>query len=801
MKKLTLKRVPVAITLLSGTMLPLSHAAFAQSAQLEEVVVTARRNEESIQAVPISISALSGEALSDNKIESGASLQMHVPSLTIYSQTRDEETFAIRGLSGAGASAQGQAPSVTTYFAQVPLPTGDGGGPGRYFDLQNIQVLKGPQGTLFGRNSTGGAVLFEPQRPTNNLEGYIQAQAGNYADKGLEGAINLPLVDNVLTARVSVKTDHRDGFTHDITRDEWLDDRDYQSGRVSLLFTPSEHFENLLVADYFKSNTRGSSDVVLGINDNYVLRPDVVGIPGHPIPLKIGGTVTISQLVAAAGNPAAQGAAIAAAAAAGGFAIYNTAVTQGAVAQQLALGDRKVQSSSDHLDDIKAWGVADIATYSIADNLTFKNILGYRSYEQKLAYDFDGSGLGLLDQNIPSGPSASVAQITEEPQLQGTSFDDRLDWTVGAFAAYVHTPDTQVGELSAFGSQALKMTYTKSTSRSLYGQGTYDLGDFVDGLKLTLGYRYTKDHRSLDQTTRTNNVCTLPPGDPNVDFAACQFTMEKDFGAGSYTMGLDYQIDPDTLVYLAHRRGYRSGGLNTGGAQVGQSSFGPEYVTDIEAGIKRDWHFDNGVSARTNLAAFRTQRDDAQVSQSFAVVTNNQTNIVYLIVNEAQATIKGLEAEGQLALPVGLDLSVSYAYTDAKFDKYLDLASNTELKNQPYPFTPRNKLTANVRYTLPLPVAIGTVSASVNWSHSSSVDFNVAPDPFGQQPAYSQTDVFLNWKGIMQSTFDASIFVTNLANKAYLIGGIPTYNSAGFTSGVESEPRMWGASVKYTFKD
>lgn len=727
----------------------------AAAGELEEIVVTVRRTEETAQSVPVSVTAISGQTLADTRIDNGAALQKLAPSLSVYSLSRDEETFALRGLSSANTSSQGQAPSVMTYFAQVPLPPGDGGGPGRYFDLQNVQVLKGPQGTLFGRNSTGGAVLFEPQRPTEKTEGYLKAQIGNYADRELEGAANLPLVTDKLTVRLAGSIARRDGFTKNITNGDDLDNRNYRSGRVSVLLTPNDHLENLLVGDYFHSATHGSSNVLLGINNASALA----------------------------------------------FFFPQSALND-AVAQQNALGIRKVALSQDTGNTITAWGISNSTQWAINDNLTLKNILGYRRYKQFLRNDNDASNLVILDARTRSGPTNSREQWTEELQLQGTALDDSLDWTLGIFGLTARAPDTQHAEYTVFRSIAsVNTTEPKETSWSPYGQLTYDLSPWIDGLKVNAGYRYTKDHRELKQSARSNGNCSLDAGDPSVNFSNCELSLSRNYGSGSYTIGTDYQLTPDALLYLTHRKGYRSGGLNTQGAAVGRSVFGPEHVSDIEAGIKADWHFYAGVSARTNIAVFRTKRDDAQISQAFTAVVNGTTQSLNLIVNEAAATIKGLEFDGLVSFPFGLNLSAAWAYTEATYDSYLDITKtpNQALKNQPYPFTPRNKVSLGARYQVPISDGFGDLSAAINWSRSSAIKFNVAPDPFGDQAAYAQTDLFLNWTDAMQAPIDISLFVTNLTDTKYKIGGFPVYYSVGFSSGVYNEPRMFGISAKYRF--
>lgn len=737
--------------------LPLLSAlpAPAFAAALEEVVVTVRRVEETAQSVPIAVTALTGETLSEARIDNGAALQKLAPSLSVYSLSRDEESFSLRGLNSANTSAQGQAASVMTYFAQVPLPPGDGGGPGRYFDLQNVQVLKGPQGTLFGRNSTGGAVLFEPHRPSGASEGYAKAQAGNHADRELEAMANLPLVEDKLAARFAGSMAKRDGFTKNTVNGDDLDDRNYRSARLSVLFTPTDGFENLLVADYFHSDTNGSSNVLLGINN----------------------ASTVGRL-------------------------YPAATLDDAVAQQEALGKRKVALSVDTGNRITAWGVADIAQLELNSDLTLKNILGYRRYRQFLHNDNDGTALPILDAVNDDGPVNVRRQWSNELQLQGSAWDQTLDWTLGLFGLTADTPSEQSNQYVYFGRfRSSSVTEPEESSWSPYGQATYDMSEWIDDLKFTAGYRYTKDRRELKQTALTNGRCSLNATDPAVDAAACELSLSKHFSSSSYTVGFDYQLTPDMMLYLTHRKGYRSGGLNTQGYAVSRSEYDPEHVSDVEIGMKADWRFDSGIAARTNLAAFRTKRDDAQVSEAFTAIVNGTPQSLNLIVNEASATIKGIEFDGLLSFPFGLTTSAAWAYTDAQYDRYLDITTtpNRELTNQPYPFTPRNKVTLGARYDFALPADIGNLSTSINWTRSSAIKFNVAPDPYGQQDSYSQTDLFVNWNNAMSEPVDIALFVTNLTDTTYRIGGFPVYYSVGFSTGVYNEPRMFGISMKYRF--
>ncbi|MGH6997776.1 MAG: TonB-dependent receptor plug domain-containing protein, partial [Phenylobacterium sp.] len=362
-----------------------------------------------------------------------------VPSLTTYQQARDEVTLSIRGQSSPGASAQGQNPRVTAYFAEVPLQTGDGGGPGRFFDLQNVQVLKGPQGTFFGRNATGGAVLFEPKRPTDQFEGYAVAQYGRFDDRQLEGAVNLPLADQ-LAVRVAGKWAKRDGFTRNITTGQMQDDRDYFGGRVSALFKPGGGFESYFMFDYLSNDTNGSSAYFAGYNPDKVLTPDLLegALPGMPIPLTLAGNgPSIAEFAA---DPAGT---LPAAIAAGRVVFYPDPLLVDQLAAQQAGGPRVTLGNVDGLNKVRAWGFTNISTLALADEVSLKNIFGYRRFKQRSRYDLDGVALPLLDQTTPDGWMNNLRQITEELQVQGRLLDDTLDFTIGTFLLWQKAPSPQ----------------------------------------------------------------------------------------------------------------------------------------------------------------------------------------------------------------------------------------------------------------------------------------------------------------------------------------------------------------------
>lgn len=787
---------PAGTTSVSASPAPVapgpSAARIEDSAALGDIIVTARRREESLQSVPVAVQAFDGAALDERRIENATDLSKLVPALTSAQSSRDEENYVIRGNSGSGASISGQQVTVTSYLAQVPLPIGDGGGPGRYFDLQNVQVLKGPQGTLFGRNSTGGAVLFEPRRPGNEFGGYVEAQAGNYKDRGLEGALNIPLTET-LKIRIAGKAEDRDGFTKNITTGQDQDNRRYASGRLSILWKPTSSIENIFVGDMLRSKTNGSSNHLTAVD------------PNATIPRIFGGAV------------------------------------QAQLARQDALGPYVAISSVPGRDKVHSSGFSNITTISATDNLTLKNIVGLRRIKQLNRFDYDGSPISLLDFDTcataatchPQNPHApwtlNVRQWTEEFQIQGKLLDDRLNYTLGIFGANVSTPDANYShQTSVFGSTTDVNQFVSDRSRAVYGQLSYNLSSLVNGLTATAGYRRTNDKRGLTiyqvasgkcVTGATGTVIADPANAP-----ACRGDFEAKFTSDSYTFGLDWKVSETALVYVAHRKGYRAGGTNPLAGPVLLSTppipnaaslftYAPETLKDVELGLKADWDLGGDWRLRTNLAAFTQTLDNAQLNQTFSVGTST----VSALVNASTAKVKGIEAEATLQPTRQLSLQFAFAYTDAKYGRFLDYSRRDPVTNGPlsftgraFPFTPKTKFNAGATYRLPLADNQGELSLSANYAHKSSITLGLIPfilvagvnTPDGEsvQKPTDVVDLNFGWKKIMGSNIDADLYVTNLLDTTYKIGGASLINSGlGVNQRIYNEPRMYGLQLRYRF--
>jgi iron complex outermembrane receptor protein len=235
--------------------------AASSGGDLEEIVVTARRQEEKAQTVPITLTTLTAARLEKQDIRNNLDLLRDVPGLNGTTGASLGVTFSfIRGASG-----------VVSYFDQIPIAAG-GVNQSYFFDVSNIQVLKGPQGTLFGLSNDAGAILYEPNKPTNNYEGYIQGTLGDYGRGEFDAVLNLP-IDDKLALRFGAQFNHQDGYIRVRNPDVDLLDQNYYDGRVQAAFRPTDDIDNELLVNYFHSRYRPGTFVLAGVN------------PGIPIAL------------------------------------------------------------------------------------------------------------------------------------------------------------------------------------------------------------------------------------------------------------------------------------------------------------------------------------------------------------------------------------------------------------------------------------------------------------------------------------------------------------------------------------
>jgi iron complex outermembrane receptor protein len=757
--------------------------------QLEEIVVTARRREEVLQDVPVAITAISGSELDDRHLVDTADLRELSPSLNVSGQLRDDAQFFIRG-QGPGVINAGQHnfTSVATYFDEVPTLIS---GPGVFFDLANVQVLKGPQGTLFGRNTTGGAVLFTPAKPTQDFEGDVKLTAGNYADREAEAFVNLPLIDNILSLRVAGDFAKRGGFTQNVITGQYLDDRDFSSWRVSLRWTPIDGLDNTLVFDGRNINQNGSSAILRAVNPNAVLSPNFWSSFPAPlnalpaVPLTIGGngpSVAAFSTTPPAQIPALIGQALAA----GRVSYFPNPALQGVLAEQQALGIRQEAFPEVLHDEQRALGLINTTVWDVTDDVTLKNILGFRRNRVKEDNDYDGTVLPLLAQVTPSGDGWNTAldQYTEEFQIQRRG--NLINWITGLYYEYSQPGTQQVFEGNTLGVDSLRYPSFRDSSSAVFAHLDVNLSDVHSGLSISGGARYTHDEREASVTQIDNTgQCTPAEG-------GCSFS--KDFGAATWDFSIQQKLNDDTMTYVAVRKGYKSGGFNLPAPAPDEAAFGPETVTDLEVGLKSDWKI-GSMPVRTNLDVYRDWYRNIQLIQA---VATPGVGIQSLITNAASAKIYGFEGELTLIPVRSLELTAFYSYTRAIYGNLF--YDDTNVTGTQFDFVPMNKAGGTARYT----ISMGTAGALVlgadgTYQSVANSPDRTAPSPINKVPSYALLNLHLDWNGVLGLPLDIGFFGTNMTNREYIVGGYPLYSSLGFTSALYGEPRMYGASVRYRF--
>ncbi|GFE79641.1 TonB-dependent receptor [Steroidobacter agaridevorans] len=817
--------------------------------ELNEIIVTARRTEERLQDVPISITVFNQEQLANRNVTNAVDLANYTPSLSANSNFGIENTsFAIRGF----VQELGTQPSVGTYFADVVAargPTqgtqaGDGVGPGSFFDLQNVQVLKGPQGTLFGRNTTGGAVLLVPQKPTGDFEGYLEGSYGNFDMYRLQAALNVPFGEG---ARFRLAADHqgREGYLNNISGigPKDYNDVNYSAVRASLVLDLTPNLENYTIASWSKSDTNGSVEKLIACNPTGFNPPD-------------------PQL---------------------GLRNFVGILSCGQLADEQARGTdfHDVQAAvTDPISLIEQWQLINTTTWHVSDTVTLKNIASYAEFTneqraQLFATNWQTSTLPMPYPMvffrgvpavftgvfaIPGHNTADQSTYTEELQLQGSSEDGKLRYQLGGYLEWsdpLSTVGNQSSQLasctdlatldctdpigSVFSvalSQQLgfpvpvnvgAVNYTAGRtayrSRGVYAQSSYDL---AERFTLTGGLRYTWDEQTNSAQRITYSFPVLPPfiggpsqrcTDPSSAPSCGQF-LKQESDKPTWLLGLDYKPGDDVLVYGKYARGYRAGGVFTN-APIDHRTFDPEKVDNFELGLKTS--FRSAVRGVFNIAAFYNDFTDQQLQFGFDARVDPVTGATApvspttAVINAGKSRIYGAEVEVSITPIEGLTFDANYTYLNAEIrsiDQVTTLDPNYQVQTSqiesgaPLALSPKNKYALSANYTWRLPETVGLITFGATFVHTDEQLTSYSyQDPailalFGKNYGVIDSRDLLNlnvtWEGIAGSPVDLSAFATNVTDEEYFqyVPGLPTSGSDYAALG---EPRMYGFRLRYRF--
>jgi iron complex outermembrane recepter protein len=715
---------------------------------LDEVIVTARRVSENVQDVPISIVDLNSTQLNYQSVTTANDLGRVAPGLSIMNTAANTGavTYSIRGQ----GSTFGSGPGVIPYFDEVANFSQ------AIFDVANVQVLKGPQGTLFGRNTTGGAVLFTPNMPTDTFNGYADVRAGNFGRADVEFGVGGPIIGDTLTFRLSGQSLNRAGYTTDVVTGVKLDNENEQNVRGILKFKLNDSFDNTALVQWTQQSENGNSAPLTTISPQSPLAP-----------------LLAPQL-----------------------------------AMQQALGIRDVLGEFPYATAFAAtYGGIDTANLKINNLLSLKNIASYLHSTTERAWDLDATNLPLLGV---LNPTATNEQYTEEFQVRLN--DGPLTGVVGYYFEHQSSP-FEIGfvEVSSFlfagvpipgVNAAVNAEGLTSKSRAPYAQFDYKV---LPQLTLTAGVRYTSD--DVTATPTGSALISFPPL-PALSALPFAFTpgAEHDFHATTWNVAADYAVDPNLNIYGHVSKGYKQGGFN-GTAPPALQSYNPEFVIDYELGTKGHSEFANGWKIRYDADAFYDHYTNIQRDENVTLPTGG---VATIIQNAAAGYITGAEFQFAIELNKYFQVSTAYTYLYAKYTSFNGGPGVGDVSASKFPNTPTSQFTLTPIVTLPIPEHFGTLTAQGTvyaQSHFATDAFNVPNGnptvdldvPGANAPGYTRVDLRIQWNHIMSSQVSAGLYALNVLDRRYITGTDNQLNSFGIRSAVFAPPPLYGIEVRYEF--
>lgn len=716
-------------------------AAAGHAAALEEMVVTARKREENLQETPLSIQALGKSELENRSITSVTDLQSSVPNLSMpgagAAGSSTNSSVYIRGVGQSDTSIT-MDPGVGVYIDGVYRARLQGGAL-ELMDIERIEVLRGPQGTLYGRNTIGGAINIVSSRPGNEVGARMKLGVGNYDLRSASIVGNLPLIEDKLLARLSLGYSDRDGYSKNTFTGERWNDKNFIGSRVVLDYLATDTLSFNFNADWSKRNLHnaGSQCVVL--------------------------------------NPNAQV-----------FRLLDASLGFGEACRATQRG-KKLEFAHDlkSLDKNTEWGFGLTADWELSADIALKSITAFRRLEWEGNSDVDGTALALVTSR--QAPSTQD-QWSQELQLQGETLDGDLNWTSGLYFFTEKANRPGFAETFPFNSFTSRNRKTDNDSYAAFGQATYQ---FNPAWSLTAGLRYTYEERAFS-SEEYNLVSGVP---------LSLLDGKEDFDALTPMLNLSYAANENVLVYASWSQGYKSGGFNARAnpdTPLSPAPFDPEQVDAWELGIKSTW-LDNRLTV--NLAAFQTNYDDIQLTVFTATSTGSFLSLVEN-AGKAEIRGVELDINAQLTSWWKISGGYGRTDAKYKKFDTIDTATRQTVDQTHLSFanTPLEVFNLSSEWRLPVVVAdiIEETKLRVDYSHNSGYYNDVINTPQLKTSAFS----LLNASLVMtfnDSRSQLQLWGKNLTNEFYVTGALSLADSFGVGQRYLSEPRTYGVSLSHEF--
>lgn len=639
---------------LTALAVPAAQAQDSGEVVLEEIIVTAQKREESLQDVPISVNAVTGEKLAEAGIVRLDDLKAYVPNLQV-TETGIANNFYIRGI-GSGLN-QGFEQSVSIFADGIYRGRGHQSRM-PFLDLERVEVLRGPQPILFGKNAIAGAVSMISAKPGDEFEGGVRvSHETEYAETLGELVLSGPLSDT-FGARLALRSRTADGYIKNNTLGREEPSRDELGGRLTFTFEPSESFDATLRIEGGRFDVKGRQVEIFGEQPSAPLLR-----PSRTVP---GGTIT---------NPPIPGR------------TYGQ-ILAGAFGQSASVLDNTLnyqRSSNGEYSNLDNKEYALTMNWRLGNGLTLTSVTGYSGYTLDETCDCDFTGANVFTAGI----TEDYSQTSQELRIASDT-DQRLSWIGGVFwqkydleeTDYIHVPSNSVlvpllngnpalpmGSGTAFANTANPRLFKQDSELyAAFAQATFNVSD---SFRITAGGRYSSEDKT---GSRATNITAgiggppLPAGLIDVLYNAV-FRIQRHSVSGerseskfSPLVNLQYDFGGDSMAYVSWSKGYKSGGYdarsNQAPANGGSFEYEPEEATNYELGVKTSI----GRAAQLNAAVFFTDYTDLQTSAFDGSIGFN--------VGNGSAEVKGVEIEGRWQATERLYLSGSVAWLDFEWTKY-----------------------------------------------------------------------------------------------------------------------------------
>ncbi len=749
--------------------------------QAAAIVVTAsRRREENVQDVPISITAINAETLEKRGDFTLGQIQQQVPTLQVFSFNPRNTNVNIRGLgSNVALTNDGLENGVgiyidNVYYGRVGQSQFD------LVDLEQIEVLRGPQGTLFGKNTTAGAINITSRKPSYDFEFQGEATLGDYEYHQLRGSVSGPIIADKVAFRLSVADTHRDGFLYNVTTKEKAQDYDNFTVRGQLLVEPADSVEIRLIGDFSRQKQNHVLNVLAGTFNEYD--------DGTPIP------ESFDIRLARAGH---------------------TPYT-------LNPFNRIGESDSHYQSNMDGYGLSGQVDWDLG-NVALTSITAYRWWDWNPANDGDNTALPVMTK---AEQSNRQRQFSQEVRLASTG-TNAVDWVVGGYyfwqvirgygkiaygsaapSWFLPTAPATIADAALNGFESNSTSTPETRSYAAFGQASWNI---TPELSLTGGLRFTHEKKAgaysqfhvagADLSGFPAETAAAIIGIRNQFAPITDFSTEFEDDSLSGLISLAYKITPDLLLYGSYSRGSKSGGLNLAQLPAGvEAQVDPETVDSFEAGLKSQFF---GRQLTFNLAGYWTEISDYQTAITEQVP--DAVRFIQYIANIPKVRSRGFDAD-LIWSPLDLvNFNASVAYTDATYIEYanapqapenLNLGQIQDLSGERLPGVP--KFTYSVGGEAG--TAVGRwddfdveLYGRADYSHRSSFNTSSSNSRYAQVPGYGLLNARIGIRDA-DGAWDLSVWARNLTNQDYFqtLGA----SAQGSITALIGEPRTWGATLR-----